>query len=69
MCIRDSPEEAFRIGLLSLHVNGPWMINLFKEQPELNWAVAPVPVLGKERVVWGDAHLLCIPQQSEERCV
>lgn len=60
------PEEAFRIGLLSLHVNGPWMINLFKEQPELNWAVAPVPVLGKERVVWGDAHLLCIPQQSEE---
>lgn len=60
------PEEAFRVGMLSMHVNGPWMINLFKEQPDLNWAVAPVPLLGQEQVVWGDAHLMCIPQQSPE---
>jgi len=60
------PEEAFRIGMLSLHVNGPWMINLFKQQPDLNWAVAPVPVLGTERVVWGDAHIMCIPKQSPQ---
>lgn len=60
------PEEAFRVGMLSMHVNGPWMINLFKEQPDLNWAVAPVPVLGESRVVWGDAHLMCIPKQSEK---
>ncbi|NLM38875.1 MAG: ABC transporter substrate-binding protein [Firmicutes bacterium] len=60
------PEEAFRVGMLSLHVNGPWMINLFKEQPGLNWAVAPVPVLGEKQVVWGDAHLMCIPKQSPE---
>jgi multiple sugar transport system substrate-binding protein len=61
------PEEAFRVGMLSLHVNGPWMINLFKEQPDLNWAVAPMPLLGKTQAVWGDAHLMCIPKQSAEK--
>lgn len=61
------PEDAFRTGKLSMHVNGPWMINLFKEQPGLNFKVAPMPVIGKNRAVWGDAHLMCIPKQAKEK--
>lgn len=61
------PEDAFRVGKLSMHVNGPWMINLFKEQADLNFRVAPMPVLGDDKGVWGDAHLMCIPKQSSAK--
>ncbi|AUX34704.1 ABC transporter substrate-binding protein [Sorangium cellulosum] len=43
--------------------NGVWMINYFKAVPGLRWGVLPVPVIGAQRAVWGNAHHLVLPRQ------
>lgn len=56
----SDPEAAFANGILSMHFNGPWMINQFKNSG-VNFRVAPIPVLGKKPAVWGSSHILALP--------
>jgi multiple sugar transport system substrate-binding protein len=55
-------EEAFRLGQLGLHTNGPWMINNFAEVEGLNWGVAPMPKWDGNGAAWGSAHTLAFPK-------
>ncbi|WP_427366575.1 ABC transporter substrate-binding protein [Candidatus Caldatribacterium saccharofermentans] len=61
----SDPEPAFASGVLSMHFNGPWMLNLFKQQG-VNFKVAPIPVLGQVPGVWGSSHILAIPAVAVE---
>jgi multiple sugar transport system substrate-binding protein len=60
-------EEAFRLGQLSLHTNGPWMINNFAAVEGLNWRVAPMPKWNGVGATWGSAHTLAFPKGVSDK--
>jgi multiple sugar transport system substrate-binding protein len=60
-------EEAFRLGQLSLHTNGPWMINNFASVEGLNWRVAPMPKWEGNGATWGSSHTLAFPKGVSDK--
>jgi multiple sugar transport system substrate-binding protein len=55
-------EQAFALGTLSMHTNGPWMIAYFDSIEELNWRVANLPKYEGNAAAWGSTHTLTVPK-------
>ncbi|NWG32735.1 MAG: ABC transporter substrate-binding protein, partial [Rhodocyclaceae bacterium] len=55
-------EQAFALGTLSMHTNGPWMINYFDSVEGLNWRVANLPAFDGHKAAWGSTHSLVFPK-------
>jgi multiple sugar transport system substrate-binding protein len=63
---QDGEVTLFRQGKVAFHMNGIWMINGFKEQEGLNFATAPIPVLGDKKATWAGSHNFVLPKQKNE---
>lgn len=59
-------EQAFALGTLSMHTNGPWMIAYFDSIEELNWRVANLPRYEGNAAAWGSTHTLVFPKGVPE---
>ncbi len=59
-------EQAFALGTLSMHTNGPWMINYFDSVEGLNWRVANLPAYNGNKAAWGSTHTLVFPKGVPE---
>lgn len=59
-----SEIDAFRQGNAAMNFNGVWMLSQYREQPGLDFGVAPFPNLGTgDYKVWGGASHLAMPVQ------
>ncbi len=59
-------EQAFALGTLSMHTNGPWMIAYFDSIEDLNWRVANLPKYEGNAAAWGSTHTLVFPKGVPE---
>ncbi|WP_437477346.1 ABC transporter substrate-binding protein [Sorangium sp. So ce1014] len=60
---QDADSIAFTNNRNAFLWNGIWMINIYRAIPGLRWGVLPVPVIGAQPAVWGNAHHLVLPRQ------
>lgn len=62
------PAEAiaFQNGENGFYWGGIWMINTFGEEEDLDWDVAPLPVIGDEAAVWAGSHNLVVMERQDE---
>lgn len=60
---QDADSIAFTNNRNAFLWNGIWMINIYRAVPGLRWGVLPVPVIGTQPAVWGNAHHLVLPRQ------
>lgn len=59
-----SEIDAFRQGQAAMNFNGVWMLGQYRDQPGLDFGVAPFPQLGTERyATWGGSSHLAMPVQ------
>src|SRR3989304_9613290 len=59
-----SEIDAFRQGQAAMNFNGVWMLGQYRDQPGLEFGVAPFPQPGTERyATWGGAAHLAMPPQ------
>lgn len=63
------PWLAFRQGKVAMAMEGIYMLASLEEQPDLQFAGAPVPQFGPRKGVWGGSHLLCMPAGLSARKV
>lgn len=58
---QDGEVTLFLQGKNAMHLNGPWMLDQWRNA-KLNFGVAPVPQLGlKEQAVFGNSHNFVVP--------
>ncbi len=57
-----SGNDAFAAKQVAIRFIGPWEVNLRMSQG-LNFATAPLPVVGSQPATWGNAHCMSIPKQ------
>lgn len=66
---QDGEVTLFLQGKNAMQLNGPWMLNQFKEAG-LNFGEAPVPQLGTEtQAVFTDGHNFAIPKKDDKETV
>lgn len=54
---QDAENVAFQNGENAFIFNGIWMILGYRDTPDLNWGVAPMPKIGPEKeAVWASSH-------------
>lgn len=59
---------AFLQGRVGMAFEGVYLLNDLRRQKNLEYGVAPMPVLGVEPAAWADSHVMCIaPGMDEER--
>lgn len=63
---QDAENVAFQNGDNAFIWNGIWMINAYKEIPDLEWGVAPLPQIGTERAAWASSHNFVIMRQRSQ---
>jgi len=61
---QDGEVTLFRQGKSAFHINGIWMINGFKEQKDLNFGTAPIPLFGDKPATWAGSHNFVLPKQK-----
>ncbi|MGV3617619.1 MAG: ABC transporter substrate-binding protein [Fimbriimonas sp.] len=57
----DDSWVAFQTGRVAMAFQGIWMIDALERQTDLEYAAAPVPILGPEKKVWAGSHILSMP--------
>ncbi|GAA2719593.1 ABC transporter substrate-binding protein [Cellulomonas aerilata] len=62
-----NPAEAiaFQNGENPFYWGGIWMINTFAPETDLDWGVAPLPVIGEEQAVFAGSHQLVLLERQE----
>lgn len=63
---QDAEDVAFQNGNNAFIWNGIWMINAYKEVPDLEWGVAPLPQIGSEKGTWASSHNFVIMRQRSQ---
>jgi multiple sugar transport system substrate-binding protein len=61
----ESSYTAFLNGKNAFFWNGPYRIDPLGEIPDLDWGVAPLPVIGTERGTWGNSHNFVVMRQRQ----
>lgn len=62
----DAEETAFQNGQNAFNWTGIWQVANYAELPDLDWAVAPLPVMGEQPAVWGNSHNLVLMNQPPD---
>jgi multiple sugar transport system substrate-binding protein len=62
----DDSWVAFQTGRVGMAFNGIWMIDALERQSNLEYAAAPVPILGPYKKVWAGSHILTMPSYLSE---
>jgi multiple sugar transport system substrate-binding protein len=62
-----NPAEAiaFQNGENPFYWGGIWMVNTFAPEQDLDWGVAPLPVIGDEQAVFAGSHQLVLMDRPE----
>jgi len=62
-----NPAEAiaFQNGENPFYWGGIWMVNTFAPEKDLDWGVAPLPVIGDEQAVHAGSHQLVLLERAE----
>jgi multiple sugar transport system substrate-binding protein len=60
---QDADSIAFQNDKNAFIWTGIWMINAYKEIPQLEWGLAELPQIGDERAAWAGSHNLVIMNQ------
>lgn len=63
---QDADMVAFQNGKTAFHWNGIWNINSFKQVKNLDWGIAPLPVIGESAGVWANSHQFVLPTQKQQ---
>ena len=63
---QDAETIAFQNGKNAFLWNGIWMINAFKEIPDLEWGVTQLPQIGTERAAWASSHNFVITNKQDQ---
>ncbi len=63
---QDGELTAFQNGQNAFHWGGIWNVGAFSELPDLDWGVAPLPVIGDDPAVWGGSHHLVVMNQRPD---
>jgi multiple sugar transport system substrate-binding protein len=63
---QDAEETAFQNGQSAFNWTGIWQVMAYSELPELDWGVAPLPVIGEQAAVWGNSHNLVLMNQEAD---
>ncbi|WP_085506107.1 ABC transporter substrate-binding protein [Thalassobacillus devorans] len=64
--VQDSPTPLFLQQRAGMIINGPWMINQFKES-DVDFGSAPMPQLGTEtQAVYGNSHNFVMPDSVKD---
>ena len=59
----QSEITAFRQGKTCFNFNGVWMLDQYKGQSGLNFAISPLPRFGTQDAAWGGSSHLTLPRQ------
>jgi multiple sugar transport system substrate-binding protein len=62
---QDADQVAFQNNDNAFHWNGIWMVNAFKENPDLDWGVAPLPRIGTGDAAYANSHNFVLFNQAE----
>ncbi|UFU07989.1 ABC transporter substrate-binding protein [Ruania halotolerans] len=62
---QDAEYVALKNGSAAFNWNGIWQINDLK-QSDIEWGVAPLPVIGSQPGVWAGSHQFVLPVQRSE---
>lgn len=57
----------FRQGRVGIAFEGIYMLPDLAKQPDLDWAAAPLPLLGDTPAAWGASHNLCLRADLDDR--
>jgi multiple sugar transport system substrate-binding protein len=57
----------FRQGRVGIVFEGIYMLPDLQRQKDLDWAAAPLPVLGKSPAAWADSHSMCLRKDLDEK--
>ncbi len=57
----------FRQGKVAIAFEGIYMLEDLKRQKDLDFAGAPLPLLGKVPAAWADSHILCLKTGLEDK--
>jgi multiple sugar transport system substrate-binding protein len=52
----DGEFTLFEQKKLAFHINGIWVLSELRTKKDLNFEIAPIPMFGKKKAVWGDSH-------------
>lgn len=61
---QDADALALQNDKNAFNWNGIWNINTLKEKKDLEWGVAPLPVIGDQPGVWAGSHQFVLPTQK-----
>jgi multiple sugar transport system substrate-binding protein len=62
---QDADHIAFMNNENAFIWNGIWMINAYGEDEDLDWDVAPLPVIGDEPAAWAGSHNFVLFEQDD----
>lgn len=62
---QDADLNAFQNNNNAFNWNGIWAINIFGENKDLEWGVAPLPRIGSEDGAWAGSHNFVIMRQQQ----
>lgn len=62
---QDADHIAFMNNENAFIWNGIWMINAYGEDEDLDWGVAPLPVIGDQAGVWAGSHNFVLMQRRD----
>jgi len=63
---QDADSIAFQNNKNAFIWTGIWMVNAYKEIPELDWGVSELPQIGNEPGAWAGSHNLVIMNQRDQ---
>lgn len=61
---QDADINAFQNNKNAFNWNGIWAINIFGENKDLDWGVAPLPQIGSEKGAWAGSHNFVVMRQK-----
>ncbi|CAA9319875.1 MAG: hypothetical protein AVDCRST_MAG29-454 [uncultured Nocardioidaceae bacterium] len=62
----DAQYIAFKNGDTSITWDGIWQINDLQDTAKVDWALAPLPIIGTEPAAWGASHQFFLTSQAAE---
>jgi multiple sugar transport system substrate-binding protein len=63
---QDADLNAFQNNKNAFNWNGIWAINIFGENKDLEWGVAPLPQIGSDGGAWSGSHNFVVMRQRQQ---
>ncbi len=62
----ESSSQDFRKGIVAMEMNGPWHIFDCNDTEGLDYKTTPVPTFYEQPAIWGNSHVLSMPDTGDK---